>query len=75
MEPVLSQRIRIATAIKNERVRQGLSQERLALMIGTSKSQIWRIETGKVGASIDSLSRISEALGIELSDLMLGQQD
>ncbi|MFR1167593.1 MAG: helix-turn-helix domain-containing protein [Adlercreutzia equolifaciens] len=31
----------------------GLSQSQLALMIGSSKSHIWRIETGRVGVGID----------------------
>ena len=35
--------------IRAVREEQGLSQSQLALMIGSSKSHIWRIETGRVG--------------------------
>lgn len=52
------------------RERQGLSQNQLALMIGSSKSHIWRIETGRVGVGIDDLARIAEALGVAVRDLL-----
>ena len=35
--------------IRAVREEQGLSQSQLALMIGSSKSHIWRIETGRRG--------------------------
>ena len=49
--------------IRAVREEQGLSQSQLALMIGSSKSHIWRIETGRVGVGIDVLGRIADALG------------
>ena len=49
---------------------QGLSQSQLALMIGSSKSHIWRIETGRVGVGIDDLGRIADALGSPVRDLL-----
>ncbi len=52
------------------REKQGLSQNQLALMIGSSKSHIWRIETGRVGVGIDDLARIAEALGVAVRDLL-----
>ena len=52
------------------REKQGLSQNQLALMIGSSKSHIWRIETGRVGVGIDDLARIAEALGVAGRDLL-----
>ena len=39
-------------------------------MVGSSKSHIWRIETGKVGVGIDDLSRIADALDIEVRKLL-----
>ena len=42
----------------------------LALMIGSSKSHIWRIETGRVGVGIDDLGRIADALGSPVRDLL-----
>lgn len=63
-------RLALGNAIRERRESQGLSQEKLALMIGSSKSHIWRIETGKVGVGIDDLSRIADALGVEVRSLL-----
>ena len=63
-------RLALGNAIRERRESQELSQEKLALMIGSSKSHIWRIETGKVGVGIDDLSRIADALGVEVRSLV-----
>ena len=60
----------LGSAIRARRESQGLSQDRLALMVGSSKSHIWRIETGRVGVGIDDLARIAEALDTEVRDLV-----
>ena len=60
----------LGAAIRKRRESQGLSQDRLALMVGSSKSHIWRIETGRVGVGIDDLSRIAEALDVEVRSLI-----
>lgn len=39
-------------------------------MIGTSKSHLWKIESGKVGVSIDTLVRIANALDMEARALL-----
>ena len=56
--------------IREVRDEQGLSQSQLALMIGSSKSHICRIETGRVGVGIDDLGRIADALGSSVRDLL-----
>ncbi len=63
-------RAALGSAIRQRREGQGLSQYRLALMVGSSKSHIWRIETGRVGVGIDDLARIAEALDTEVRDLV-----
>ena len=63
-------RCALGCAIRERREKQGLSQEKLALMVGSSKSHIWRIETGRVGVGIDDLSRIADALDIEVRGLL-----
>lgn len=63
-------RLALGQAIRARREEQGLSQEKLALMVGSSKSHIWRIETGRVGVGIDDLSRIADALGTEVRSLV-----
>ena len=55
-------RAALGIAIRRRREEQGLSQQRLALMMGSSKSHIWRIETGRVSVGIDDLIRIADAL-------------
>ncbi|WP_251212320.1 helix-turn-helix domain-containing protein [Adlercreutzia murintestinalis] len=60
----------LGSAIREKRETQGLSQNRLALMVGSSKSHIWRIETGRVGVGIDDLARIADALGVQVRDLL-----
>ncbi|WP_165060335.1 helix-turn-helix domain-containing protein [Adlercreutzia sp. ZJ154] len=60
----------LGKAIRERREAQKLSQNKLALMIGSSKSHIWRIETGRVGVGIDDLMRIADALDIEVRDLL-----
>ncbi len=60
----------LGSAIRARRESQGLSQDRLALMVGSSKSHIWRIETGRVGVGIDDLSRIADALDVEVRSLI-----
>ncbi|MEE1420274.1 MAG: helix-turn-helix transcriptional regulator [Eggerthellaceae bacterium] len=60
----------LGSAIRLRRENQGLSQERLAMMVGSSKSHIWRIETGRVGVGLDDLVRIADALDIEVRQLL-----
>lgn len=60
----------LGSAIRLRRESQGLSQERLAMMVGSSKSHIWRIETGRVGVGLDDLVRIADALDIEVRQLL-----
>ena len=60
----------LGCTIKLRRESQGLSQERLAMMVGSSKSHIWRIETGRVGVGLDDLVRIADALDIEVRQLL-----
>lgn len=63
-------KLALGAAVRARRESQGLSQARLALMIGSSKSHIWRIESGRVSVGIDDLSRIAEALGCTVSSLI-----
>ncbi len=63
-------RLLLGSAVRARREKQGLSQEKLALMVGSSKSHIWRIETGRVGVRLDDLARIADALGTEVRNLI-----
>lgn len=52
------------------RVQHGLSQEELAQKAGIARSHLAMIENGKKSASVETLWKIAEALGIKLSYLL-----
>jgi ribosome-binding protein aMBF1 (putative translation factor) len=56
----------IAWLIIKYRMDKGLSQERLAELVGTSHSQISRIESGRHRTNLDTLSRIAHALDLRM---------
>lgn len=56
--------------IKTLREQQGLSQRKLALMIGSSQTHIWQIENGTVNAGLDLLCRLADALEVNVRDLI-----
>ena len=62
---------RIGEAIKNERLKQNLTQEELGERIGVKKAQISRMERG-YSISIPTMSRVFKALGITTATLDLG---
>lgn len=63
--------------IRNYRTARGLSQEKLAELSGCHPTYIGQIERGEKNATIESIEKISAALGVSLSTLfeMLGTSD
>lgn len=61
---------RLGAQIRAQREAQGLSQRKLALMVGSNQTHIWQIETGKVSVGIELLCRIADSLGIKVNDLI-----
>jgi transcriptional regulator with XRE-family HTH domain len=59
-------RIRIGQQIAAAREAQGLRQQDLAELTGMKQTNIARIELGKFSFGVDSLSKISAALGREI---------
>lgn len=53
----------LAQTLKEERIRAGLTQEQLAVKIGTKKTYISRLENGKADIQLTTLFRIFEGLG------------
>lgn len=45
----------------------GLSQRDLAAQMGTSQAAIVRLEAGGVGATVTTLQRVAEVLGLSLT--------
>lgn len=64
---------RIGEAIKQERLRQHLTQEELGERVGVKKSQISKLESGKGIITLPTMSRVFKALGITTATLDLGE--
>lgn len=60
----------LGAEIRRNREKQGLSQRKLALMVGSNQTHIWQIETGKVSVGIELLCRIADSLGVKVKDLI-----
>jgi len=56
----------IAWLLIKYRMDRGLSQHELAELVGTSNSQISRIESGRHRTNLDTLTRIAHALDLRL---------
>ena len=63
-------RKRMGARIKTLREQQGLSQRKLALMIGSNQPHIWQIENGTVNVGLDLLCRLADALEVNVRDLI-----
>lgn len=56
--------------IHAERSRLGITQRQLALMTGTSRSYLWKIEIGTADVGIDVLIKIARALDVPVHKLI-----
>jgi transcriptional regulator with XRE-family HTH domain len=61
-------------AVRRLRAEQGYSQEGFASHAGISRTYMSEIERGVTNVSLDTISRISTALGVSLGEL-LGEVD
>ncbi len=60
----------IGRNIKAERVRKGFSQEEIAELADTTRHTISMIETGSQHPKLLSILKISNALGIDINELL-----
>lgn len=65
-------RVAIGARIKELRGLNGLTQEKLAAMAGTSRGALSSIERGERGYSVDVLDRIVKALGVTYVEFFQG---
>lgn len=63
MSNLFDSRQKIISELISARLEKGLSQEQLAQLIGTQRSNICRIESGNQNVSLDMLIKIASALG------------
>ena len=57
-------------AVRNRRLKLGLSQEGFAAKAGIHRTYVSSIELGKVGISISIAQKLAAALGLPLSKLL-----
>lgn len=60
----------LGSNIQAARAERGISQRQLALMTGTSRSYLWKIEMGAADIGIDVLIRIAKALDVPVRELI-----
>ncbi|MFD3448402.1 helix-turn-helix domain-containing protein [Microbacteriaceae bacterium 4G12] len=60
--------VEIGSTIRDERVRNGLSQAKLAEQANLHKNFIGMVERGQRGATVDSMQKICLALGLTMSE-------
>lgn len=64
----------IGRRIRELRLQQKITQERLAELIDMSVPYVSHIETAKKKPSLETLIRVSNALGITMDELLTGNQ-
>ncbi len=57
----------VAVAVAGYRARHGLSQRALARALGMQRSAVARLELGEHNPSVETLQRLSQALGIHFA--------
>ena len=62
----LKPRYDVILQIIEERSKQSITQEELALRVGTQKSNISRFESGTYNPSLDFLVKVAQSLGKEM---------
>ena len=62
----LKPRYDVISQIIEERSKQSMTQEELALRVGTQKSNISRLESGTYNPSLDFLIKVAHSLGKEM---------
>lgn len=60
----------VGAKIRDERLRQGLTQEQLALSSGVTRNVLIDVEHGRRGLLYERLFDIADALGISVSELV-----
>ena len=60
----------LGSRIVAERTKRGVTQQQPALMTGTSRSYLWKIEIGAADVGIDVLIRIAKALDVPVRKLI-----
>ena len=65
-------RVVFGANVRRMRTTHGLSQEGLAERSGLHRTYISSLERGQRNVGIDNIKKLSEALGVTVSDLLVG---
>lgn len=63
-------RVSIGRRLQRARAARGLTQERLAELVGINAISLCRVETGKRSLSLGLITRAADVLGIGVADLV-----
>lgn len=66
----LKPRYDVISQIIEVRAKEGVTQEELALRVGTQKSNISRLESGTYNPSLDFLTKVAHSLGKEMQIIL-----
>lgn len=66
----LKSRYDVISQIIEARAAEGMTQEELALRVGTQKSNISRLESGTYNPSLDFLAKVARSLGKEMQIIL-----
>lgn len=67
MSKVTSPREDVVRQLREVRKEEGMTQEHLAELVGTKKSNISRLESGRYNPSLDFLVKVADGLGKKIS--------
>lgn len=62
--------VALGRAIREARLSQGISQEKLALLAEVDRSYVGRVERGDNNVAVLTLARLADALGLTTAKLM-----
>lgn len=57
----------VVSQLRTLRKEQGMTQEHLAELVGTKKSNISRLESGRYNPSLDFLIKVADSLGKQIT--------
>jgi transcriptional regulator with XRE-family HTH domain len=60
-------RIGLATQLRQARIEKHMTQQAVAELAGTQRSNISRMESGKYNPSLDFMVKVAEAMDLELN--------
>ena len=67
LKKLTSPREDVVRQLKEVRKAEGMTQEHLAELVGTKKSNISRLESGRYNPSLDFLVKVADGLGKQIS--------